>query len=170
MLIDDLVILGRSSPDRLADNRVSVCAAGYSRKHGFVRLYPTRMDSPLKVWNIVSVPVDGNPQDARAESWKIHGSKHEWDRLSDKIEIVGELKRKDRLPLLTPLVSGCVKDIEEQGRSLGIVRPSSKECYFSDRNDYDQGIQETLFGGSLMPDKHGYKLQPRARIAARDAA
>jgi len=161
LVIDDLVILGRSSPDRLSDNRVSVCAAGYSRTVGLVRLYPTRMDSPLKVWNIVTVPVERNPQDSRAESWKIHGSKSEWEHLSDKIEVVGELRGKDRLPLLNPIVSKCVKDLEEQGRSLGIVMPSSRKCYFKLRDDYDPAIQMTLFGGSSISDKHGYRLQPR---------
>jgi hypothetical protein len=75
--VDDLVILGRSSPDRLRDNRISVCTAGYSRALGFIRLYPTRTDSPLRVWNIVSVQVERNPMDSRAESWKIVGAKSE---------------------------------------------------------------------------------------------
>ena len=162
LVIDDLVILGRSSPDRLSDNRVSVCAAGYSRTVGFVRLYPTRMDSPLKVWNVVTVPVERNTQDSRAESWKIHGSKSEWEHLSDKIEVVGELRGKDRQPLLNPIVSKCVKDLEDQGRSLGIVMPSSRKCYFKPRDDYDSAIQMTLYGGSSIPDKQRYRLQPRA--------
>ncbi len=161
-MIDDLVILGRSSPDKLSDNRVSVCAAGYSRTVGFVRLYPTKMDSPLKVWNIVTVPVERNPQDSRAESWKIHGSKSEWEHLSDKIEVVGELRGKDRLLLLNPIVSKCVKDLGDQGRSLGIIMPSSRKCYFKLRDDFDPAIQMTLFGETSTPNKHGYRLQPRA--------
>ena len=163
--VDDLVILGRSSPDRLRDNRISVCTAGYSRTLGFIRLYPTRIDSPLKVWNIVSVQVERNPMDNRAESWKIVGAKSEWDRLSNRITVMGELKRGERLSLVGSLKSDCVKDLEEQGRSLGIVKPARKECYFSDRADHDTTIQKTLFGGDTISDKHAYKLQPRVKYA-----
>ncbi len=160
-VINDLVVLGRSSPDTMKDGRVSVCAAGYSSKHGFIRLYPTRLDSPLKVWSIVQVPVERNEQDVRAESWKIKGSKSEWPRLSEKIKILGQLKREDRLSFLRPLVSGCVLDVNSQKRSLGIVKPVLKRCYLEDRQDYDPGLQMTLFGKVLVSDKHKYGLQPR---------
>ena len=161
MNIDDLVVLGRSSPDTMRDNRVSVCVAGYSPRCGFIRLYPTRLDSPLKAWNIVSVPVERNDQDARAESWKIQGSKSDWSVLSDKIQVIGHVDRKDRLPLVTPLISGCVLDLNDEKRSLGIVKPLSKRCYFADREDYDPSIQMTLLGTVLISDKHKYGLQPR---------
>ncbi len=163
LIIDDLVILGRSSPDTMRDNRVSVCVAGYSRTIGFVRLYPTRLDSPLRAWNIVSVPVERNPKDARPESWKITGSKSEWARLSEKITVVGRLKREEKRPLVMPLASGCVLDLWEKGRSLGIVRPRSRDCYFTDREDQEPAIQMTLLGRALELDKHKYGLQPRVR-------
>jgi hypothetical protein len=161
MNIDDLVVLGRSSPDTMKDNRVSVCVAGYSPSCGFIRLYPTRLDSPLKAWNIVSVPVERNDQDARAESWKIQGSKSDWSLLSDKIQVVGQVDKKDRLPLVAPLVSGCVLNLNDEKRSLGMVKPVSKRCYFADREDYDPSIQMTLLGTVMISDKHKYGLQPR---------
>jgi hypothetical protein len=160
-VIDDLVVLGRSSPDTMKDGRVSVCAAGYSRKHGFIRLYPTRLDSPLRMWSIIKVPVERNEQDARTESWKIEGSKSEWLRLSEKIKVVGQLKREDRLSFLRPLVSGCVLDLNAQKKSLGIVKPVLKRCYLEDRQDYDPIFQTTLFGKVMASDKHKYGLQPR---------
>jgi len=161
LVIDDLVILGRSSPDTLKDNRVSVCAAGYSPKHGFVRLYPTRVDSPLRMWNIVSVEVERNPQDARSESWRIVGSKSDWDSLSDKIRIVGRFERSRKMAFINPHVSGCVNDLADRGRSLGIVEPVSRRCYLADRDDYDPTMQVTLMGRALVSDKHRYGLQPR---------
>jgi hypothetical protein len=160
-VINDLVVLGRSSPDTMKDGRASVCAAGYSWKHGFIRLYPTRLDSPLKMWSIIQVPVERNEQDSRAESWKIKGSKSEWPRLSEKIKVVGQLKREDRLSFLRPLISGCVLDLNSQKKSLGIVKPVSKRCYLADRQDYDQSLQMTLFGKVMISDKHKYGLQPR---------
>jgi hypothetical protein len=161
IVIDDLVVLGRSSPDTMKDGRVSVCVAGYSPHVGFIRLYPTRLDSPLRMWSIVQVPVERNEQDARVESWKIKGSKSEWPRLSDKITVVGEMERENRLAFIMPLVSGCVADINEQRKSLGIVKPISKRCYLEDREDYDPSFQMTIFGKVLISDKHKYGLQPR---------
>jgi hypothetical protein len=161
--IKDLVILGRSSPDMMKDGRMSVCVAGYSRQHGFIRLYPTRVDSPLKTWNVVEVPVERNDQDHRFESWKIEGSKSEWPSLSNRIKVIGYVPREDRLDLLRSHIDGCVMDINDQRRSLGLVSPSFRKCYFEDRADYDSSFQLTLFGRVLMSDKHKYGLQPRVR-------
>ena len=164
MRIEDLVILGRSSPDRMKDGRLSVCTAGYSPTHGFVRLYPTKMDSHLSAWSIVSVPVEKNPQDARRESWKIEGSRHEWDNLGDKIEVKGSVRRKDRLRFVSGHVSDCVFDIRDQRFSLGLVRPFEKQCYFEKRKDYDPDFQTTLFGGISSAGKRDYELRPRVRF------
>lgn len=164
LLIDDLIVLGQSSPDTMKDGRPSVCTAGYSPAHGFIRIYPTRIDSPLRLWNIVSVPVERNPQDIRVESWKIQGSKSEWDSLSEKIVVRGSLASEKKLPLLSNLVSGCVFDIRDQGRSLGIVKPASRKCYLSERHDFDPYDQTTLDGGVLLKDKNHYPFQPRAEF------
>jgi len=160
--IDDLIILGQSSPDTMKDGRLSVCTAGYSPTHGFIRLYPTRMDSSFRMWDIVSVPVERNPQDARAESWKIQGSKAEWDSLGDIITVTGSLHQKRKLSLIDSLLSGCVFDIRDQGRSLGIVKPVDKECYFAQRERFDPYDQMTLDDRVLPKDKSRYRLRPRA--------
>ncbi len=163
MIIEDLVILGRSSPDRMRDGRVSTCTAGYSEVHGFIRLYPTRLNSPLKVWNVVRVSVETNPRDFRAESWKIEGSKSDWEHLDEKIEVVGRVEGLDRMELVTSLISGCVSDLNDERRSLGIVEPSWKECYFDERETYDPTTQLTLWGKTAISNKNGYHFQPRIR-------
>ncbi|OGS42453.1 MAG: hypothetical protein A3K67_07215 [Euryarchaeota archaeon RBG_16_62_10] len=137
--------------------------AGYSKAHGFVRLYPTRMDSPLRAWNIVSVPVERNERDTRTESWKIKGSKYEWGTLSDRIEVIGQVGKESRLPFVKGLVSRCVADLVDEDRSLGIVRPRERTCRFERRSKHEPGVQTTLFGASLPRDKRGYELQPRIR-------
>lgn len=78
-----MVILGRSAPERLRDGRETVCVVGYNSDLGLIRLYPTRWDcKQLKRWNIVGVPALKNPDDPREESYKIEGSKRDWDRLN----------------------------------------------------------------------------------------
>jgi hypothetical protein len=160
-IIDDLVMLGRGAPDLIKDGRVTVCAAGWSPTRGFIRIYPTRMGSPLKQWSIVSVPVERNEEDNREESWKISGSKSEWDRLDRKIKVVGELSRVDRQQLIPKLASPCILALNDTHASLGIVHPKELKGYLDRRSDVDHTVQQTLFGGSLPRTKATYDLQPR---------
>ena len=163
IVVDDLIVLGRACPERIKNGRVTVCTAGYSRKLGFLRIYPTRIEMPLRQWSIVKVPLERNPQDTRKESWKIQGSKSEWDRLCDKVQVVGELKQDERLNLIANLVDDCVNTINESGRSLGIVKPIIEKCYFSKQEDYDTSKQLTLLGFPLPQVKEQYPLIPRIR-------
>ena len=121
--IDDLIILGRSWPEPLRDNRYTVCVAGYSKMSGFIRIYPTRISSPLNAWNIVRVSVERNSADPRKESWKIIGSKKDWDKLDENIKVIGSLEREERIKLLKNLSKDSTEDLINQKRSLGLVKP-----------------------------------------------
>jgi len=114
LIVDDLIILGRGCPERIKNGRITVCAAGYSPKLGFIRIYPTKIDMKLNRWSIVRVPLERNPQDTRKESWKIQGKRSEWGRLGEKIQIVGKLKREKRLNLINKLKDDCVDVINEE--------------------------------------------------------
>lgn len=159
--ITDLVMLGRGAPDTMTDGRVTLCAAGWSPTLGFIRIYPTKITSPLNAWNIVSVPVERNPQDSRPESWKIQGSRAEWDNLDQKIEVVGELKRPERLELVRKLARGCVRDLNDSHQSLGIIKPSTLVPILAERSDVDEAVQTTLWGHALPKTKAHYTAQPR---------
>jgi hypothetical protein len=161
MRIDDLVMLGRAAPDNLRDGRTTICAAGYSPTHGFIRLYPTRLTSPLRQWSIVSVPLEKNPKDTRAESWKIEGSRGEWDTLDSKIQVTGKLSPTEKIWLIPSLVSPCVADLNESRLSLGIVKPAELRGYLSARSDLDSTVQLTLSGEPTPKTKANYRLQPR---------
>ena len=89
LVIDDLLVLGNAVPDIISDSRVTVCTAGWSPTRGLVRVYPVPPASNMRRWNVVKVPLERNPRDSRAESWKIQGSKSEWDRIAEKIELRG---------------------------------------------------------------------------------
>lgn len=161
-VIDDLIILGKAVPELTKNRRATVCTAGYSPELGFVRIYPTNVFSPLKRWNIVSVPVERDSQDTRDESWKIQGSRSEWERLHKKMDVVGQLRRKeDRLKLVRDLIDGCVFDINDVHRSLGIIKPVIKKCYFEEETNYDPTVQETLYGGFTPTTKRQYPVKPK---------
>ena len=69
----------------------------------------------MKRWNVVSLPLERNTKDSRDESWKIQGSKTEWETLSDKIIVKRKLSRKEWVELITYLK-------ENFDRQLGFVR------------------------------------------------
>jgi len=147
----------------MRNGRITVCTAGYSKTLGFTRIYPTKTGMPLKRWNIIRAPVERDPRDTRSESWKIQGSKSEWDGLSDKVEVVGTLLRKDRLNLVANLKDNCVRDINEAKRGLGIIKPYIKKCYFCPEEKFDPTLQATLFGHPLPSTKQQYREIPKIR-------
>jgi len=124
--IDDLVVLGRAAPEPIDDGRHTVCLGGYSETVGYVRLYPTQkwMDE-LQRWNVVSVPVEDAHPDTRDESYKIAGSKAEWDTLHTKIEQVDQLTKTEQIQLVDELATDCANALRDEERSLGIVKPAA---------------------------------------------
>ncbi|MHA2022693.1 MAG: hypothetical protein ACTSWQ_03425 [Candidatus Thorarchaeota archaeon] len=166
--IDDLIVFGKTVPSEIHDGRATVCTAGYSQELGLIRLYPTTVFSPLKRWNIVSVPVEKDKQDSRFESWKIQGSKREWTQLHKKIEVVGKLTSSKREKLISSLVDECVLDLNDERRSLGIVKPIIEKCYFKEEPNYDPTTQMELFGGFKPTTKRQYPVVPRIRYRCTD--
>ncbi|MDH5483322.1 MAG: hypothetical protein OEY22_10690 [Candidatus Bathyarchaeota archaeon] len=161
--VDDFIVLGRGCPERVKNGRVTVCVAGYSGKHGFMRVYPTRVGMPLRQWSIVKVPLERNPQDTRKESWKIQGSKGEWQKLDEKIQVIGELERQHRINLIANLADKCANVLNEEKRSLGIVKPIIEKCYLSEQADFDTSIQLTLLGIPQPKVKEQYPFIPRIK-------
>lgn len=150
-VIDDLIVLGRAAPEQMSDGRETVCVGGYSRTEGYVRLYPTKpwMDE-LSRWNVVSVPVERDEShDSRDESYKIAGSRREWDSLHEKVDKVGELDKSEQIELTHELAGDCRKRLNENQVSLGIVEPETPfDAYLKDLdNEDDDTIQQTLQGG-----------------------
>jgi hypothetical protein len=168
MIIDDLIILGRACPEPLKDGRVTVCLGGWSDKFGFVRLYPTRSDIRWKRWDIVKVDVERNPSDTRVESWKIAGSKDEWEVLSGKIEVIGHVKSTEqRRNLIGNLTNCCVNVINEAHRSLGIVKPIRIDPYFAENPLHSKMWQLGLPGLTELDGvevKRDFPYEPRLRF------
>lgn len=151
-VIDDLIVLGRAAPEPIQDGRETVCLGGYSPSEGYVRLYPTkRRMTELSRWNVVRVPVERDEShDNRDESYKIAGSKKDWDSLHEKIEKVGELDKAERMRLTDDLAGDCTKRLNENRVSLGIVEPAELlDAYLKDIDDDedDDTVQLTLQGG-----------------------
>jgi hypothetical protein len=124
MIINNMVVLGRAAPE-LYKGRQSATVIGYSKKHGFIRLYPTRIDSPLKQWSIADVEVEKSPTDKRRESWRLLGSKDakNWEHLNRKIKVAGMLSHKGRI-MLAKRLAGSLESLENSG-SIALVKPQN---------------------------------------------
>lgn len=163
MYIDDLIVLGQGVPEEIRDGRTTICTAGYSPKHGFLRIYPTSWNMPIRRWYIVKIPVEKPKEhNGRIESWKIIGSKSEWDRLGEKVTVVGEYPKSKRQALIENLLVGCVNDVYESHHSLGIVKPEILECYF-EKQKIPTTHQTLLDGRFRVRVKEEFPLEPRIK-------
>lgn len=170
---DDCVVLGQAVPDEISDTRFTVCTAVYSPRYGLLRIYPLPPNAKFKRWNVMELPLERNPKDTRSESWKVQGSKAEWDTLPSKLRTVDSLKTKaDKLKLLDKLHAeygvGCVEDLNERKVSLGFVKPEILGYGFVERESYDPSVQTTLFSSTMFKTIQNYPLQPRIKYRCSD--
>lgn len=170
--VDDLVVLGNAVPDIMRDSRVTVCTVGYSESHGLMRVYPVRPDSKMRRWDIVEAELERNPQDTRGESWKVKGSKQEWDRMAGKILHHGKLsqgrQKKLQRELQERFEAGCIQDLNDEKRSLGIIKPTVLGYRMEERESYDSTIQTNLFSAGPFKTIRNYKKQPRIKYECSD--
>ncbi|MDZ7687631.1 MAG: hypothetical protein U5J64_02720 [Halobacteriales archaeon] len=165
--INDLIVLGRAAPEPMnEDGRHTVCLGGYSEDHGFIRLYPTKMEmKQCTRWNVVSVPVEhDDSHDPRDESYKIQGSKKDWDKLHKKVEKTGRIEDKEeRIKLINKLADDCPAKLNKQKKSLGIVDPEKiLDVYLESQGD--SPIQMDLVGKELKgKNDYPYKLYIKYR-------
>lgn len=161
---EDLIVLGNAVPDEISDNRKTVCTVAYSKEHGLIRIYPVPPSSSMKRWNIISIPLERNKQDSRDESWKIQGSKDEWDILSEKIKVKRKLERKEWVALIEELKVNYgynyIEDINDKKLSLGIIVPKIISKRLEKRKEIDTTIQTTLENRDPFLTINNYEVRP----------
>ena len=162
---EDLIVLGNAVPDEISDNRITVCTVAFSKEHGLIRIYPVPPKSPMNNrWNIVSLPLERNKRDSRDESWKIQGSKAEWETLADKITLKGKLNRKQWVELIGYLKEhhsyDCIEDINDKKLSLGIIVPKIIGKKLEERKNVDTAFQTTLVNDDLFMTVNNYGVRP----------
>lgn len=162
--IEDLLVLGNAVPDIISDQRITVCTVGFSPKHGLVRIYPVPPKSNMMRWNTVEVPLDRNPQDTRFESWKIEGSKSEWEKIGSKIKLKGKVPDNERPVLIDRLHSmfgvNCVEDLNDKQVSLGMIRPQIINYTLEERENHESTAQTQLGMSKPFLTIKNYPLRP----------
>lgn len=140
-ILEDVIILGRAAPEELSDGRRTICTGAWSEHRGFLRLYPITEPRLFSRWDKVDVEVKRNPQDTRHESWKLAGRDQQ-----ACVTHKGEFPRENRATLLHNLTDRCVLDINEEGRSLGLIRPrTTPSIQFQPWGDDEDTVQSRLF-------------------------
>ena len=161
---EDLIVLGNAVPDEISDSRKTVCTVAFSKEHGLIRIYPVPPSAPMNRWNVISLPLERNSRDSREESWKIQGSKTEWNTLSKKITVKRKLSRKEWIELITYLREnhsyGCIEDINDKKLSLGIITPQIISTELEKRKAVDSTVQSTLVNDDLFLTIQNYDVRP----------
>jgi hypothetical protein len=116
-------------------------------------------------WDIIQVELEKNSQDTRIESWKIAGSRSDWENLASAVTVVGHIKASaDRRNLIGNLTDECVNVINEAKRSLGIIKPTILKAYFQHNRSYGQLFQQAMPGFTELDDtmvKRDFSQEPR---------
>lgn len=142
MLIRDLIILGRAVPVLLKDQRKTICTAGYSDELGFVRVYPTYHFDDIHIWDKVSIEVKKVSSDTRNESWKKLAQAQ-----FKKISTIKNNKKAKETLLESICQDCCTHDLNEERRSLAVIKPQIEDCYFKEITTTEEGKLITM---SLM--------------------
>jgi len=158
-IIDDLIVLGRAGPELIEDGRHTVCLGGWSRTEGFVRLYPTHKYSEAQRWNVIKVPVEkDDSHDSRDESYKIQGSKSDWDTLHEKIDKVDKLSRREAIELTKESPKTCRNTLNSRHQSLGLVKPEKIENVYLEDVEPDPVVTDLQGNKKKSKSNYPHKL------------
>jgi hypothetical protein len=119
-----VLVIAKTEPSPSTKYGSSVCTAGITDEGEFIRLYPIPFrvfcdrETKFNKYDWIEVECEKATDDLRKESYKIKGD----------IRVVGhigtELNWAERNNLILPLRSKNFSELDENGASLGLVRPS----------------------------------------------
>jgi len=140
MRIDDFICLGRTVPEASTKYGVKVCMAGYSPElRQLMRVYPLPVQNPIRARHSCVMELDRNPNDSRAESWKLA------DREAP-IQVSPKPIEADRIAsMMEPLTSKSIDELNAARRSLGVLVARSYAGSFTPRKGAVNPLQGTLF-------------------------
>jgi hypothetical protein len=124
---DGFVMLGKTVPEpsRRQPDRTYVCSAGWQPDLGLIRIYPLGVAGAPPRWSTSSVHLERNPEDSRAESWRLPGDRRN-PRINNAFEQAGTLhpaQRPHLLPELGRWTVGSIGEANERRMSLAVIHP-----------------------------------------------
>jgi hypothetical protein len=130
-----ILIATKTYPSISRKYRETVCTAGVilddeEKPLKWVRIYPIRFrqldfDRRYPRWSIISAKIERNDKDYRLESFRID---------DESIEVLKKIDTSnnwsERKKLILPLKFRSIRDIQNQDKSLGIIKPRNIKKYF----------------------------------------
>lgn len=146
MILTDFTMLGRTEPTESKKHGPCVCSAGYSRElRSLIRIYPLPWPNDIRMWSRCTVPLRRPKDDNRAESWRIDVEDDDVDAAERAVTITGRADKDAEFDFLSSLAVSGIKEMNEERRSLAIIRPRFLRGFFDRRQDVDPAEQYTLF-------------------------
>lgn len=115
----EAIVLVKASPQIGKKHGETVCCAGVNDNGEWVRLYPVTFRtldqaSRFRRWDRIRFRWQKPKDDRRPESLRVD---------HQSIEIIGELKQKERLQFLSRLEVTSINKVKAEGKTLALLRP-----------------------------------------------
>ncbi len=132
----EAIILVKASPQVGKKHGETVCCAGVNDAGEWVRLYPVTFRtldqaSQFRRWDRIRFRWQKPKDDPRPESLRVD---------HQSIEIIGELKQKERLNFLQRLEVSSINKAKTEGKTLALLRP--RDLKFSIEKKSDDALVE----------------------------
>jgi hypothetical protein len=136
MILEDLVMLGKTHPETDRQGRQTVCSVFFSPElRQPVRVYPLSTKNLPPDFSVCEIKLERNPKDTRHESWKIFGPRgvdvHE--EINSRIKVKSILNDKESVLSMIPTVSS-IKEANERKLSIAMVEPEGYVKYVLEKN------------------------------------
>ncbi len=135
-----ILIATKTYPSISKKYRETVCTAGVlldenNQPLEWIRIYPVRyrkldFDRRYPRWSIISALIEKNDKDSRPESYRIDDSSIEIIRTISPVD-----KWSERKYFLLPLLYRSIRDLKENNRSLGLIKPKNIIEYYSEKTE-----------------------------------
>jgi hypothetical protein len=130
----EATILVKASPQVGKRHGETVCCAGVNDKGEWVRLYPVSFRTldqarQFRRWDRIRFRWKKPQDDPRPESLRVD---------HQSIEVIGELKQKDRLNFLSRLEVPSISKVKAEGKTLALLRPRNLKFFI------EKKLPETL--------------------------
>jgi hypothetical protein len=121
----EAIILVKASPQVGKRHGETVCCAGVGDTGEWVRLYPVSFRtldqaSQFRRWDRIRFRWKRPQDDRRPESLRVD---------HQSIEVIGELKQKERLGFLSRLEVSSINKVKEAGKTLALLRPRNLKFF-----------------------------------------
>lgn len=139
--VAEATILVKASPHVGRKHGETVCCAGVTDSGEWLRLYPVTFRSldqakQFRRWDRIRFRWEKPKDDARPESLRVD---------HQSIEIIGELRLKERLNFLSRLEVTSIAAEAEKGRTLALLRPRNLKFSISKKPETDLAMEQQEF-------------------------